>query len=158
MAALEELPPNPGSYGLWFNLPVDVGQEIGRLGGFDFPHGSYLYFGSAHGPGGLRARIHHHALVTTTPHWHLDWLRPDLFLIGGWFTTMPGNWECAWSQAALNLPGAAIPAPGFGAADCHHGCAAHLVGLPDLITANEIAAVLEKALNRSSGEVVWFSA
>ena len=158
MAALEDLPASPGSYALWFDLPVDVRRKIGRLGEFDFPRGSYLYFGSAHGPGGLCARVHHHRRVAAHPRWHLDWLRPELSLIGIWFTTAPGNWECAWSQAILELPGVTIPAPGFGAADCRSGCAAHLVELPGLTTPNAIAGVLEDAMNRLPGEVVWLSA
>lgn len=148
---LETIPMLPGSYALLFTLAAPLRQSIGRLGIFDFPTGDYLYFGSAQGPGGLRARLAHHARVTTTPHWHLDWLRPAVDLRGGWYTLLPGCWECAWSQAVLRLPDAMIIAPRFGASDCRGGCAAHLVtftaGLPP-----DIATVLA-----IDGPVTWFS-
>jgi len=130
LLTLEDLPADPGSYALRLLLRDPVCLRIGRLGQFSFPAGDYLYLGSAHGPGGLRARLRHHTRVMEHPHWHLDWLRPHGVLAGGWFSTAPGVIECDWSQALLQLPGAALPAPGFGSSDCRAGCAAHLVAFP----------------------------
>ncbi len=128
---MEELPGEPGSYALHLIIREPVCLAVGRLGEFVFPAGDYLYLGSAHGPGGLRARLRHHCRVATAPHWHLDWLRPHAILAGSWYSTVGGSLECIWSQALLCLPGAIVPAPGFGAADCRRGCAAHLIAFPD---------------------------
>lgn len=102
---------------------------IGRLGIFKFPAGVYLYSGSAWGAGGLRARVAHHVRIAATPRWHFDHLRPRGMLDGGWYSLAPGALECLWSQAMTGLPGAFVPAPGFGSSDCCHGCPAHLVGI-----------------------------
>ncbi len=128
---MDILPSEPGSYALHLIVREPIRLVIGRLGEFDFPADNYLYLGSARGPGGLRARLRHHARVAASPNWHLDWLRPHAVLAGCWYSTDGDSLECAWSQALLRLPGAIVPAPGFGAADCRSGCAAHLVAFPD---------------------------
>lgn len=152
MTSIDGLPDQPGSYALWLYLAAPQRQQIGRLGAFDFPAGDYLYCGSAWGSGGLRARLRHHARVAAVPHWHLDWLRPALSLRGAWLSTLPGNRECAWSQAILRQPGARVPARGFGAADCTSGCAAHLAAFPAGLPL-DIAALLAQ-----DGPVAWFPA
>ena len=157
MAALEDLPVSPGSYALFLSLPAPVCRQVGRMGTFDFPAGDYIYFGSASGPGGLRARVCHHARVASRPNWHLDWLRPDAVLVGGWFAPVSGPWECAWSQAVSDLPGVVIPAPGFGAADCSQGCAAHLVAFPQRIAQNDFPRLLEAVSSALASRVRWFS-
>lgn len=124
---MEELPIVPGSYALHLRIDEPARLTVGRLGTFCFPCGDYFYLGSAHGPGGLRARLRHHVWSTARPLWHLDWLRPHTVLLGGWFSTTAGALECAWSKALLALPGVVAPARGFGAADCRSGCVAHLV-------------------------------
>ncbi len=128
---MDDLPSEPGSYALHLILREPVCLAVGRLGEFAFPAGDYLYLGSARGPGGLRARLRHHARIAACPHWHLDWLSPHAVLAGCWYSTGGDSQECVWSQALLRLPGAVVPAPGFGAADCHRGCAAHLVAFPN---------------------------
>ncbi len=128
---MNDIPSKPGSYALLLILKEPVCLAVGRLGEFVFPAGDYLYLGSAHGPGGLRARLCHHARVAACPHWHLDWLRPHAVLAGCWYSTDGSSLECTWSQSLLHLPGATIPARGFGAADCRCGCAAHLVAFLD---------------------------
>lgn len=132
MYDFERLPPVPGSYLLLLVLPAPLRLAVGHLGIFDFPAGDYFYAGSACGPGGLKARIAHHARLAPHPRWHLDWLRPHARLVGGWAACQPGSpsdipLECRWSQWLAGLPGAAVPAPGFGASDCRCGCPAHLV-------------------------------
>jgi Uri superfamily endonuclease len=131
---ITSLPAGPGSYTLFLWLPGAVHLAVGRLGAFDFPPGVYAYLGSAHGPGGLRARLAHHARVAARPHWHLDYFRPSVQITGGLLDeeTHAGALplECAWSQQLLRLPGARPAAPGFGSADCRSGCPAHLIWLP----------------------------
>lgn len=157
MIVMEDLPASPGSYALLLSLPAPVCRQVGRLGTFNFPTGDYVYFGSASGPGGLRARVRHHARIASRPHWHLDWLRPDAVLQGGWFAPVPGPWECAWSKAASGMPGAVIPAPGFGAADCRQGCTAHLLMFPQHLEPGGFSLRLEAVSSVLAGRVMWFS-
>lgn len=143
---MTELPAEPGSYALRLALEHPVQLVIGRLGCFDFPAGAYLYLGSAHGPGGLRARLCHHTRLHERPHWHLDWLRPHAHLVGGWYAQSSADLECAWSQAILTLPGVKTPAPGFGSADCRQGCPAHLLLLLEDMPQSVIEQVLKHPL------------
>jgi Uri superfamily endonuclease len=128
-----EFPCLPGSYALFLTLDKTAELSIGKLGGFVFPAGEYFYTGSAHGAGGLCARLRHHLRSAQRPHWHIDWLRTKAVVVGGVYVVqgegMEGGipLECVWSQALLELPGASAPVRGFGASDCHSGCEAHLV-------------------------------
>jgi Uri superfamily endonuclease len=130
-ATIASLPAGPGSYALCLSLAQAAHLAIGRLGAFDFPAGVYVYIGSANGPGGLRARLAHHARLAAHPQWHLDYFRPYARITGGYLVeaSLAGvlPLECAWSQQILRLPGARPAAPGFGSADCRRGCQAHFI-------------------------------
>jgi Uri superfamily endonuclease len=130
-ATLASLPAGRGSYALFLSLPEPVRLTVGRLGAFDFPAGEYVYLGSANGPGGLRARLAHHARIAARPRWHLDYFRPHAQITGGLVAegnpTAAPRLECTWSQQLLRLPAARPAALGFGSADCHSGCLAHLI-------------------------------
>ena len=134
-ATIASLPVGRGSYALFLSLPQAARLAVGRLGGFDFPAGVYVYLGSANGPGGLCARLAHHARIAAHPQWHLDYFRPYVQITGGFVAegipvgALP--LECAWSQQLLRLVGARPAAPGFGSADCRSGCPAHLIWLAD---------------------------
>ena len=127
------LPDRPGTYALILRLAHLATIGVGRLGCFQFPPGWYAYVGSAHGPGGLAARVSRHLRWPKPLHWHVDYLRAVAEPIEAWFAVGSGRRECAWAEGLADLPGAAIPVPRFGASDCR--CAAHLiyfVGPPDL--------------------------
>ncbi len=127
------LPAAPGAYALALRLEHSVQLQVGALGEAEFAAGVYLYLGSAHGPGGLRARLGRHLEGRGRRRWHVDYLRAVAFPVAWAFTTAPAPgppWECVWSQALAALPQAWVPLPGFGAADCRYGCPAHLIGLP----------------------------
>ncbi len=117
-----------GVYALLFSLPTSRAVSIGRLGHYYFPAGSYLYVGSAQGPGGLAARLARHVRLEKKQHWHIDYLRPAAKLEQVWALVTDERAECRWATAAQALPGAAIPAPHFGASDCH--CRTHLFHYP----------------------------
>ena len=150
------LPAEPGSYTLTGVLIEPARIAVGRIGVFDFPAGLYVYCGSALGPGGLRARLCHHARRAEHPTWHFDYLRPCLTLVGGWFALTTQRLECVWGQALSRLPGALIPAPGFGARDCRRGCPAHLFHLPDAGTPDELANYLGESVLEYSVSVSRF--
>ncbi len=131
---MDDLPVRPGSYALILELPQAVDLTVGRLGRFTFPAGVYLYLGSAHGPGGLRARLGRHLRGEGKPRWHIDVLRAVAGVRGYEFSVERGALappqECRWSQRLAALPGSKVIAPGFGARDCRWGCAAHLIYRP----------------------------
>ena len=127
-------PSHPGTYAVFLTLSVPARLSIGKLGAFTFPSGEYVYMGSARGPGGLRARLQHHLRPALRPHWHIDYLRTRAVVSRGVYVVQEevsaetvAPLECAWSQALLALPGASVPAAGFGASDCRWGCVAHLI-------------------------------
>jgi HEAT repeat protein/Uri superfamily endonuclease len=124
-----------GTYVLVLRLDTSQTIVIGRLGAIEFPEGWYLYVGSAHGPGGLAARLARHRRRlggSKRSHWHVDYLREHTTWHGAWVCVSEIRLECEWAAGLRSLPGAATVAPGFGASDC--GCTAHLVhvlALPD---------------------------
>jgi Uri superfamily endonuclease len=124
------LPDQPGTYVLILYLTSSTTIQIGRLGGFQFPVGWYAYVGSGCGPGGLAGRISRHLRSAKPLHWHIDYLRPHTKPVKVWYATGVRDQECRWAEALCHLPGALIPAPGFGASDCR--CAGHLIGFSAL--------------------------
>ena len=144
------LPDRPGTYVLILRLPRLTTIGVGRLGCFRFPAGWYAYAGSACGPGGLAARVARHLRSSKPLRWHVDYLRASARPSAIWYAVGPQKRECAWAQALSGLPGAFIPAPRFGASDCH--CPAHLVYFaapPDVETFARVVdePVLEETLN-----------
>ena len=107
------------SYQLHIRLAQPLRLAIGRLGRFDFPAGRYVYTGSAQHH--FEARIARHLRAEKTLRWHIDYL---LTAPGVTLTEVIRSEaeECALNQAVLGT----LPAPGFGASDCRHGCGSHL--------------------------------
>ncbi|MGL4650657.1 MAG: GIY-YIG nuclease family protein [Caldilineaceae bacterium] len=122
------LPTAGGIYVLLLELAAAQPLAVGRLGQFALSPGWYAYAGSAHGPGGLRGRMAHHLRPVLAPHWHIDALRVVAPLRAIWWCHAPAACEHVVAAALATMPGALLPIPRFGAADCH--CPAHLVCLP----------------------------
>lgn len=122
-----ELPKQAGTYALILRLDEKRRLTAGRLGEFELIPGTYIYLGSAFGPGGLRARLRRHLAGTGSPHWHIDALREIAPPIRAVYTLSDLHLECDWSQSLHALPDAIVPVPGFGASDCRSACPAHLV-------------------------------
>jgi Uri superfamily endonuclease len=144
MSAAEPLPPSAGVYALVWRLVSPLRLEVGRLGRVDLPPGWALYVGSAHGPGGLAARVGRHLRAEKRTHWHVDALTGRAPVCAVWAVESARRLECAWAGAIMGLAGVSIPVPGFGSSDCR--CPTHLFHLPDLVTL--IAA--RRALRRAS--------
>lgn len=98
--------------------------DIASLGRLWVATGCYSYIGSAHGPGGIRARVGRHLRCSARRHWHIDFLRPLLHPVGVWYATAGREQEHVWAAALTAGRGVETPAPGFGASDC--ACASHL--------------------------------
>lgn len=143
------IPPRPGTYVLWLALGQGTEIQVGRRGRFFFPAGILAYVGSARGPGGLRARLGRHLRSPRPARWHIDALQAVTRPVGAWFAEGEGRRECVWAAALGTLPGASIPAPGFGASDCR--CPAHLIhfsAIPD-------RAAFAGAVGEAVQEVLW---
>lgn len=116
---------SPGTYALILTASADRWIEIGKFGKFLIQPGYYVYAGSAFGPGGLKARIAHHARISQRPHWHIDYLRLALPLDEVWYSYDSARHEHQWADAFHRLKGATRPMVGFGASDC--SCISHLL-------------------------------
>ena len=57
---LPDLPATPGAYVLLLTADTPVVLNMPRFGKLTLAAGQYAYVGSAHGPGGLRARVGRH--------------------------------------------------------------------------------------------------
>ncbi len=125
----EAIPDQAGTYVLLLAVNGVFRGQVGRLGEVILPAGLYVYVGSAHGPGGLRARVLRHLRIDKRRHWHIDALTGAYPVSEVWVSTAPDRLECRWSRLLENLPGVEVPAPGFGSSDC--GCRSHLYALPE---------------------------
>ena len=123
---LQELPDEKGTYTLLAELDQMKRLAIGRLGTFDLVPGFYAYVGSAHGSGGLAARIRHHLESTAEPHWHIDyllrWARPTEV----WFAVSDRKLEHAWAELLAASPVFRTTIPRFGCSDYHRTRTPHL--------------------------------
>lgn len=107
------------SYQLMIDVSSPVRVQVGRLGTFDFPAGTYVYTGSARR--GIEARLARHARAEKALRWHIDFLlaAPGVHLRS---IVRSGQTECQLNQASVG----SVPVLGFGASDCRAGCGTHL--------------------------------
>ncbi len=125
----------PGTYALMLRCRQSGTVSVGSLGKLSIEPGTYLYVGSAFGPGGLRARLSRHAARNKLKRWHIDYLRPRTSLVCAWFSTSPERLEHEWAASVRAVSSARIPQPGFGASDCT--CSSHLFRFPDSASDSE---------------------
>lgn len=127
---LKDFPSAKGSYllGLYLDTPTEM---LFSKHGLVFLHsGTYLYFGSAHGSGGIQGRMRHHLREGIAPHWHIDWLRVKAVLGCVFFLASEKPLECNWFQQVDGQHDFRAPVAGFGSSDCKNGCKAHLLYRP----------------------------
>jgi Uri superfamily endonuclease len=114
----------PGTYALVLASTKAATIRVGKLGSLQLQPGFYVYIGSAHGPGGLQARLAHHLERTDRPHWHVDYLRAHTNPEEVWFCYDRTPWEHRWARCLGLQRGASVPLAGFGSSDCT--CESHL--------------------------------
>jgi Uri superfamily endonuclease len=119
------LPTLPGAYLLLLELTASLAIRQPRRPEAVLPAGCYLYCGSAHGPGGIKARVSRHMRRDKAVRWHVDHLTAVGRALGAW--VFPGGNECALVASLSALP---APIPGFGSSDCRV-CASHLLAWPE---------------------------
>jgi Uri superfamily endonuclease len=124
---LRQLPKTAGAYVLVIELEADLTLQNKRFAGITLAKGTYLYCGSANGPGGIAARVKRHCKQDKKPHWHVDELTSDRAGKVVSMLVVPGGNECEL-RAALHEPASQVPVPGFGSSDCRE-CASHLISV-----------------------------
>jgi histidyl-tRNA synthetase len=122
--AASDIPDLAGAYVLVIDLAEPVRVAIGGHT-WRLDSGRYLYCGSAHGPGGLHARVGRHMRRGKPIRWHVDQLTEPGRVRGA--LIFPGQRECALAAQLAHLP---VPIPGFGSSDCRR-CASHLFAWPE---------------------------
>ncbi|MFA7604651.1 MAG: GIY-YIG nuclease family protein [Novosphingobium sp.] len=123
MATADGAPHGKGAYALVIALraPVTFAQRgTARL----LPRGVYVYAGSAHGPGGIGARLRHHFRREKLPHWHVDRLTTVADEIEAF--AIEGGRECEIVARLGHLVGMRHQIAGFGSSDCRT-CPSHLL-------------------------------
>lgn len=122
---VDDLPVFPGAYALVMLAGQDI--AVRRAGRSDrLPAGWYVYSGSAHGPGGVRARLKRHFRRDKALRWHVDQITVAAALMAA--VPVPDGGECEVMKQLL-AGGAMVPAmPGFGSTDCAT-CLSHLASL-----------------------------
>lgn len=123
------LPASAGTYALHLYLSDTQDIAHAHFGSITLTRGWYVYFGSAFGPGGIRARVSRHLRQNSKLHWHIDWLLPHAHIRGIWHNTSPIHYECAWCHIIARMSFASIPVVGFGSSDCKDSCKSHLVAI-----------------------------
>ena len=123
-----DLPAVPGTYVLWLQVTGYLSVQVGKPGTITMRGGLYAYVGSAHGPGGLRARLQRHLRPDKPVHWHIDSVTALIPVSAIWFEPSPERLECLWAQTLAALPGVTAPVPGFGSSDCR--CRSHFLAVP----------------------------
>lgn len=119
----ESAAPDAGAYALLISLKKQVLLQRPR-GASRLEAGWYLYAGSAHGPGGIRARLSRHFRERKACHWHIDQLTmPASLLLAH---DIAGGDECDLIAILSASYAFDVIQPGFGSSDCSF-CPSHLL-------------------------------
>jgi Uri superfamily endonuclease len=115
--------PEAGTYALFLDCPETREVEVGRLGRIIFEAGTYIYVGSAFGPGGVEARVGRHLRQQKRSHWHIDYVKHLMHAHRAVITHDAQHWEHVWAGLVSQQEGA-WTVEGFGCSDCR--CPSHL--------------------------------
>jgi Uri superfamily endonuclease len=140
-----------GTYILLLELPARMAIDVGKLGRLGLEGGFYAYVGSAHGPGGLSARLGRYFAGPNRQHWHIDFLLEQAEVAGALFRVENRRLECNWAGWLAARADSFIR--GFGSSDCR--CPSHLFFVGDTREAEEMihdAGCELKATHFSDGD------
>lgn len=152
---LESIAGQPGTYLLVFHTDRRSSVRVGKLGELALIPGYYFYIGSAFGPGGLRARVRHHAGIATKPHWHLDYIRPAMRLVQIWYSTDLYRYEHEWADSLYYTMQMMVPLAGLGASDC--ACSSHFFYTEGMPVTSKLKNALTKNKNNINLTVVKYN-
>lgn len=117
-----ELSGTKGTYVLIISLDRDRSITVGRLGKMHFPRALYAYIGSAHGPGGIKARVERHIKKKNKrKFWHIDYLL-EYANVERVLIIKDMRLECYIARMLQEFGFEYIPS--FGSSDCR--CKSHL--------------------------------
>lgn len=123
-AGLEGMSAAAGAYVLMIEtaspLPVRLPQKDVSV----LAPSTYLYVGSANGPGGIKARLRRHFRPNKKIHWHVDQLTTCSASVEA-LAVIGGN-ECALGEILLASKRYQVALQGFGSSDCRT-CSSHLL-------------------------------
>ena len=119
-----EIPARPGAYLLMISLDKTIPFCAAKVGSIDVTSGSYVYAGSARGPGGLRSRLKRHFARQKAIHWHVDQLTVAAKEVGALVSFDASECELVDLLTGSGAFRSAID--GFGSSDCRR-CASHLL-------------------------------
>ena len=107
------------SYQLFINVTKEINLQVGKLGKFIFPVGSYVYTGSA--KKNIDKRIERHLSKKKNLYWHIDYLLNDdaVQIID---TKKSKMTECVLNKKTKGT----IIVDSFGSSDCNLSCRSHL--------------------------------
>lgn len=114
----------PGTYALILQSNESQTTDVGRIGQVSLKAGYYVYVGSAHGPGGVSARVGRHLSRKKTIHWHIDYVTTRIPVFFVLYKYSSQRLEHNWSACIAGMRGVEIAAKGFGSSDCR--CRTHL--------------------------------
>ena len=112
-----------GAYALVLHVPEPVHFSRKQIDALPLS-GWFVYAGSAHGGGGMGARLGRHFRRDKTVRWHVDELSNAADSIMAF--AIPDDRECNIVDRLLATGRFEIALPGFGSSDCRR-CAAHLL-------------------------------
>jgi len=98
--------------------------QVGKFGELPVNKGYYVYIGSAFGPGGIKSRLNHHVKISSSPHWHIDYLRIETLFHKAYASYSYKHKECSWASMFAEDANSVEPLKGFGSSDCK--CRTHL--------------------------------
>ncbi len=136
------LPAVSGAYALLIRLARAV-ELPDRCADNRLPAGRYVYFGSARGGGGIRARCRRHLAAEKKIHWHVDRLTVGARPGGVRAVAFPGLSECELVRRLLAAGELASPVSGFGNTDCRV-CPAHLFSVSGPVSWQHVVEALER--------------
>ena len=136
------LRPEAGTYIVVLKNDVSRRIKIGKIGNFLFEKGYYLYVGSAHGPGGIRARIKRHLKKGKTEHWHIDYLRNVTSVAALLIKYSKKKNECIWASRLSSSSFLSTPINGFGSSDCL--CTSHLFFGEQVFNIDSLKSIIDE--------------
>lgn len=120
-----------GVYVLVINKLKDSKLEIGKLGTYKFPKGTYFYVGSALGKSiSIENRLKRHFSEEKKIHWHIDYLLKDNHteILKAYYGKTDKKLECDLFQDLYNSSDKlSILINHFGSSDCKNKCGSHLL-------------------------------
>lgn len=124
LGAPEEAPARGGAYVLVLHLDRPLSFGLARKTTASFEPGTYVYSGSAYGPGGIRARLARHFRRDKKLHWHVD--RLTVAASGMEAIAVEAGSECEIIERLAGSNAFVPVVAGFGSSDCSR-CTAHLL-------------------------------